>query len=110
MYRAGVNYGNETGKLKYARERMRRMSRVLQYARTELKDPSMKFTNVLKPEHFELICRAAVEMGKLNQDESIPSASKKIKDDIVKSLELKEGLAQVDSEEEKDAQKLRQVK
>ena len=55
MYRAGENFENQSGKLKYARDRTRRMARlVLHMSRPD------NLTAILIPDNFEQICDFAL--------------------------------------------------
>lgn len=115
MYRAGENFGNETGKLKYARDRMRRLARLLLYMEKQL-GRSCSMDSILTPVNFEAICSFAMIESKLmregkftNQETSTPHAARRIKEDVIKSLELKESLCAAGSQGESDARKLLQV-
>lgn len=111
MYRAGSNSGNETGKIKYARDRMRRMARLLLEMQQRL-GTSAGLKEVLVPINFEQLCQIACKEGNLESDDinaTTPHAARRIKEDLIKCLELKESLSNPGSQGEKDARKLIQV-
>lgn len=114
MFRAGENYGNESGKLNYARDRMRRMGRLLLHLQEHLNTPS-DFSALLTPDNFGEICNFALAEGKLHgsqQDHSTstPHAARRVKEDVIKSLELKASLCKAGSQDEAAAKKLLEVR
>ena len=106
LFRAGEST-NETGKYKYARDRMRRIARIVLRLRADLKcDKNLH--ELLVPDNFANICEAARKEGQLETKTPTPHATKRIKEDVLKCLQIKESMSQTGSSSEQDAKKLRQ--
>ena len=87
LYRIGCNYGNLNGKVSYARDRMRRMARLLKQIRLDLGEDDLKLTDILTPENFDLLVNAAFDLGKLScsTQEATPHSTKRIEEDLMKA-------------------------
>ena len=91
---------------------MRRLARLEGYMKDKV-GPDTTLSTILAPQYFDNIVDFAMAEGNLTGEEtkdSTPNAAKRLKEDVIEALELKESLASVNSDNEKDARKLYQVR